>query len=145
MKIDGRCHCGFITYEAEIDPEKIMICHCTDCQTLSGSAFRTVALTALDGFKLLSGILKFYVKTANSGTRRAQTFCPECGTPIYSTTEGDGPKVYSIRVGTARQRRDLTPRLQIWCRSAQPWLDGLGTIQELETQGDLTAAISTGS
>ena len=37
MKIDGRCHCGCITYEAEIDPDKVMICHCTDCQTLSGS------------------------------------------------------------------------------------------------------------
>jgi hypothetical protein len=45
MKIDRRCHCGYITYEAEIDPEKVMICHCTDCQTLSGPAFRTVALT----------------------------------------------------------------------------------------------------
>jgi hypothetical protein len=45
MKIDGRCHCGYITYQAEIDPEKVMICHCTDCQTLSGSAFRTVAFT----------------------------------------------------------------------------------------------------
>jgi len=41
MKIDGRCHCGLITYEKEIDPEKVMICHGTDCQTLTGSAFRT--------------------------------------------------------------------------------------------------------
>jgi hypothetical protein len=55
MKIDGCCHCGYITYEAEIDPEKVMICHCTDCQTLSGSAFRTVALTREGTFKLLSG------------------------------------------------------------------------------------------
>src|SRR5438067_4194486 len=45
MKIDGRCHCGYISYEAEIDPEKVVICHCTDCRTLSGSALRTVALT----------------------------------------------------------------------------------------------------
>ena len=28
MKIDGRCHRGCITYEAEIDPEKVLICHC---------------------------------------------------------------------------------------------------------------------
>ena len=40
MKIDGACHCGYITYVAEIDPDKAGICHCTDCQTLSGSAFR---------------------------------------------------------------------------------------------------------
>ena len=35
MKIDGGCHCGYITYEAEADPANAMICHCTDCQTLS--------------------------------------------------------------------------------------------------------------
>jgi len=35
MRIDGQCHCGLISYEAEIDPEKVMICHCTDCQTLT--------------------------------------------------------------------------------------------------------------
>jgi len=40
MKIDGGCLCGHITYEAEIDPAQVSICHCTDCQTLSGSAFR---------------------------------------------------------------------------------------------------------
>jgi hypothetical protein len=34
MKIDGRCHCGYIAYEAEIDPENVLVCHCTDCQTL---------------------------------------------------------------------------------------------------------------
>ena len=39
MKIDGACHCGFIAYEAEADPEMTGICHCTDRQTLSGSAF----------------------------------------------------------------------------------------------------------
>jgi len=42
MKIDGGCHCGYITYTAEIDPDKVGICHCTDCQTLSGSAFAPV-------------------------------------------------------------------------------------------------------
>jgi len=35
MKIEGRRHCGYITYEADIDPDKILICHCTDCQALS--------------------------------------------------------------------------------------------------------------
>ena len=137
MRIDGRCHCGFITYEAEIDPEKVILCHCTDCQTLSGSAFRTVALTREGGFRLLSGELKTYVKTGNSGSKRPQTFCPECGSPIYSTSEGDGPEIYSIRVGTSRQRDQLVPRAQIWCRSAQPWLAEIAALPKSETQSGL--------
>jgi hypothetical protein len=134
MKIDGRCHCGFITYEAEISPDNVMMCHCTDCQTLSGSAFRTVALTQQGTFKLLSGELQIYVKTAESGARRPQSFCPRCGTPIFSTSEGDGPKVHSLRVGTIRQRNQLVPKLQLWCRSSQHWLGDLDHISMTETQ-----------
>ena len=122
MKIDGGCHCGHITYEAEIDPEMVAICHCTDCQTLSGSAFRTVAPSKEGSFRLLSGELRVYIKIAESGAQRSQAFCPECGTPIYATSVGDGPKVHGIRVGTIRQRDSLAPVRQVWTRSAQQWL-----------------------
>ena len=82
MKVQGGCHCGKISYEAEIDPNTASICHCTDCQTLSGSAFRTTALTREGGLRLLSGELKTYVKVAQSGAKRLQGFCPECGSPV---------------------------------------------------------------
>ena len=100
MKIEGGCHCGHISYEAEIDPEAVWICHCTDCQTGSGSAYRTNVQSRKNTFKLLTGQPKTYIKTtAESGNKRAQGFCPECGTPLYSTTVTD-PQVYGLRVGT---------------------------------------------
>src|SRR4051812_29374803 len=108
MKIDGACHCGYITFEAEADPEKTAIWHCTDCQVSTGSAFRTNIPVPGDAFRLLSGEPAVYVKTADSGNRRAQAFCPKCGSPIYSTTPGDGPKqAYMARVGILRQRHQL--------------------------------------
>ena len=82
MKINGACHCGNITFRAEVDPGSVIICHCTDCQTLSGSAYRTVAPAIEGTFKLLSGEPRIYVKTAESGSRRAQAFGPEGGTPM---------------------------------------------------------------
>lgn len=145
MKIDGRCHCGHISYEAEIDLDKVMICNCTDCQTLSGSAFRTVVFTREDTFKLLSGELKVYVKTGESGTKRPQAFCPECGTPIYSGTLGKGPKVHVIRVGTIRQRDRVIPKLQIWHRSAQRWVNDLASIPMIEKQPVFSRAGDVGS
>jgi hypothetical protein len=134
MKIEGRCHCGYITYEADIDPDNVLICHCTDCQTLSGSPFRAVAYTKADAFKLLSGELRIYVKISESGNKRPQTFCPECGTPIYATAGGDGPKVYSIRVGSIRQPDQIVPNVQVWSRSAQPWVTHIGSMRKFEKQ-----------
>ena len=124
MKVHGTCSCGFITFEAEIDPGKVAICHCTDCQILSGSAFRTVVPAAKAGFRLLAGQPKVYVKTAESGNKRVQAFCEKCGTPIYSSAVDD-PPVYSIRVGTARQRAALLPRLEVFRKSALVWNPGL--------------------
>ncbi len=132
------CHCGNITYEADIDLDKVVICHCTDCQTLSGSAFRTVALSREGTFKLRSGEPKIYLKTAQSGAKRQQSFCPECGTPIFSTSDEPGPKIYGLRVGTIRQRDQLVPQLQAWSRSQQHWLDELGSIRKIDQQSELT-------
>jgi hypothetical protein len=55
MKIDGHCHCGRISFEAEVDPNAVTICHCTDCQTLTGSAFRANVSAAAVHFVLRSG------------------------------------------------------------------------------------------
>jgi len=133
MKVDGTCHCGNIRFEAEIDPAKVVICHCTDCQTLSGSAFRTVAPTVAGTFRLLSGEPKIYLKTADSGNMREQAFCAECGTPIYSGPVGDGDRVLGLRVGVLRQRNQLKPGLRIWHRSSLGWLRDLASIETCET------------
>jgi hypothetical protein len=132
MKIEGGCHCGFITYEAEVDPEKASICHCTDCQQLTGSAFRTSVPAADGNFWLISGEPAIYVKTAESGRQRVQAFCPRCGSPIYATAPGDGPKTYNLRTGTARQRDQLAPKRQIWCRSQQRWLGDIARMRGFE-------------
>jgi len=118
MKISGSCHCGAITYEAEVDPERVTICHCTDCQTLSGSAFRVVV--PANPFRLLSGEPKAYLKSAESGRQRTQAFCANCGTSVYSA-DATNSKQFSIRVGTAREREKLIPKREVWCRSALGW------------------------
>jgi hypothetical protein len=82
MKIDGHCHCGRISFEAEVDPTAITICHCTDCQTLTGTAFRANIRAQAADFVLRSGTPKSYVKTAESGNRRRHAFCGDCGTPV---------------------------------------------------------------
>jgi hypothetical protein len=134
MHVDGKCHCGAIRYEAEIDPRRVGLCHCTDCQTFGSSAFRTAVLVGFDAFTLLSGAPTLYRKIAESGSPRLMAFCSTCGTHIYGTTEGDGPKMYSLRVGTMAQVSELQPVARIWCRSAPPWFDEIAALPQIETQ-----------
>jgi hypothetical protein len=88
----------------------------------------------VDGFRLTSGTPKIYVKIAESGNPRAQAFCPDCGTHIYASPAGDGPKVYNIRTSSVRQRDQIVPQFQGWHRSAQRWLPDLPSIPKVETQ-----------
>jgi hypothetical protein len=134
MKIDGRCHCGFITYEAEVDPDEVWLCHCTDCQAISGSAFRWGVSVPEGAFKFVTGKPKTYVKVTATGATNHQVFCPECASPIYATTIGVEPKVFYLRLGTARQRAELQPKAQYWCRSAQEWATADQPCRRFEAQ-----------
>ena len=134
MNIDGACHCGQIQYRAEIDPEDVLICHCTDCQTLSGSAYRTVAPAKEGSFQLVTGKLKTYEKKADDGSIRIQSFCADCGTPIYSCPPLGTPGMLGIRVGSVTQRDKLIPKNQIWLRSSQPWAHDLSGTPAAEKQ-----------
>ena len=134
MKIDGKCLCGDITYEAEVDPEQSYICNCTDCQTLTGSAFRwSVTVSEVD-FKLLTGTLRKYNKRSESGELLPMVFCPNCGSSIYSIYTIDGSKYFNVRVPTARQSAELPPKSQYWQRSAQKWVSEINQIQGYEAE-----------
>lgn len=133
MRVEGSCHCGKLAYEADIDPDKVGVCHCTDCQVLTGSAFSTFVPVPKEAFRLRSGQPKIYVKTAESGNQRAQAFCADCGTRIYASAVDD-PQMFNLRVGTVANRGELRPKTQLWCRSALPWAMELGAVKQVPKQ-----------
>lgn len=121
ITIDGSCHCGRVRYEAEIDPDRVAICHCTDCQALTGTAFR-VSVSADRQRLRITGEPKVYIKIAENGRRRHQHFCPDCGSPLFTHGDGEDAETWGIRWGGVRQRDQLIPSRQIWRRSAAPWV-----------------------
>jgi len=138
MKISGNCHCGKINYSAEIDPTKVILCHCKDCQIMSGAANRGIVI-AIDGSFKMTGEIKDYIKTsADSGNLRTQAFCPNCGTHIYSSSVGAVPqnatRIYNIRLGTISQCNELKPNAEIWCNSRQSWLKAVDGAKQVPKQ-----------
>jgi hypothetical protein len=78
---------------------------------------------------LVKGAPKVYVKVAESGSRRAQAFCPECGSPLF-TYDVDNPTAYGLRVGVLDERQQLPPTWQKWCESALPWTQNLSELEQ---------------
>ncbi len=126
MKIEGACHCGQISFTAEVDPARVTVCHCTDCQVLSSAPYRAVLPVPVASF-VMKGEPKRYIKVAESGNKRVQAFCPECGTPLFASAV-DNVEVVNIRLGCVKQRAELVPKLQIWTRSAMPWIGDLASV-----------------
>jgi hypothetical protein len=124
MKIEGNCHCGKIGYEAEINPDYVIICHCTDCQTVSGGPYRANVPVKIENFKP-RGEPKTYVKTADGGNKIALSF--------YSSLL-EKPLVFNLRLGAVKQRAQLTPKAQYWCRGAMPWVMDISRIPQAPDQ-----------
>jgi hypothetical protein len=129
MDVQGQCHCGAIRFRAVVDPALVAICHCTDCQQLTGTAYRVSVRVARADFELLQGEPALYIKVGDSGVRRAQAFCGTCGSHLYAYTDGEGePQTYGLRIGSLDQRRLLAPQKQKWCDSALPWASDISAV-----------------
>ena len=134
MKVQGRCHCGAITYEAEVQPGTVNVCHCLDCQMLTGSAFRANISAPAERFRIITGKPRQYVKTADSGARRVHAFCENCGAPVYSCAP-DNPKSYSLRLGALSEKEALgRPHRQIWAKRRLSWVPRLEGVPEIDGQ-----------
>ena len=140
MHVTGACHCGAITFEAEVDEGRVFTCHCTDCQVIASTAFRFGAIVRRETFSM-RGPFKEYAKIGTSGQRRMQVFCPECATGIYSYSPDSAMPYLSLRLGGVHQRAQLTPVHQLWYRSALPWVARLNEIPRCQEQEILASML----
>ena len=130
---DGGCQCGALRYRVEGEPVAVGICHCTQCQKQSGSAFGMSFIVRKEAFRLLSGSPKTFTRTSDSGRPVVCAFCPDCGTRIYHETRWlDG--VVNIKPGTLDDTSFLRPQAQIWTAKKQGWVELPSDIRSFEGQ-----------
>jgi hypothetical protein len=120
-EISGRCLCGRVTYRASAEPLIQGVCHCSDCQHQTGTAFSVIvgiprAALTVEGDTLAS----FTAKGEEHGTDTERRFCSACGSPIVSFVEAV-PDLAFLKVGTFDDASWVSPEIEIWSRSAQPW------------------------
>jgi hypothetical protein len=139
-KLDGHCLCGQVQYTCDSEPIITAICHCTECQRQTGTAYSIVvgverAALAVTGDSLAS------FQTVGDDTQLpvARQFCANCGSPIVSLAEM-APDVAFIKAGTLADASWLEPEIEAWCDSAQPWA---GLDREREDRGCFARGLET--
>ncbi len=130
-ELRGGCQCGGVRYEVMGAPQQLVVCHCTDCQRQSGSAFGMTLVVKEEDFRITEGEVKTYLSTSDAGRAKLGAFCPGCGTRIYHKPEWRKGMV-SVKPGTLDDTGGLMPDIHIWTASKQPWI----TIPEEVEQHD---------
>ena len=119
--ITGRCLCGSVTYRAETEPVIQAVCHCTDCQHQTGTAFSVVVGVARSALTVEGSTLASFTTTGEEhGTDTQRHFCSACGSPIVSFVEAM-PDLAFLKAGTLDDAAWIEPVVEVWSRSAQPW------------------------
>jgi hypothetical protein len=115
----GGCQCGSVRYRIDGAPLNLTVCHCTECQRQSGSAFGMSLAIPVESFHLVSGKLKSFTVICDSGRAKTCSFCDDCGTRIHHQTN---KAALSVKAGTLDDTSVLVPSTNYWTKSKQPWV-----------------------
>ncbi len=69
-KLDGHCGCGSITYSCDAEPVTTAVCHCTECQRQTGTAFSIVVGVPGDALEVRGETLAMVKTVGGGGWRR---------------------------------------------------------------------------
>jgi hypothetical protein len=120
-QLTGRCLCGSVEYRADAEPVVQAVCHCTDCQRQTGTAFSAVVGVPRTALTVEGDTLSSFTTTGEEhGTGTERQFCSACGSPIVSLVEAL-PDLAFLKAGTLDDVSWFEPVAEVWSRSAQPW------------------------
>src|SRR5947207_2286231 len=95
----GTCICGSVRYEIVAEPITLFACHCSDCQTVTGSGFVLALRVPYRGVTVIQGEAKAYERTEADERERIIHRCPHCLTVLWSERP-DSKEYVTIYAGT---------------------------------------------
>ena len=120
---EGGCACGAVRYKLTAPPLIVHVCHCRDCQRLSGSAFALNIWIERRFVEADHARLRSVMLTAGSGKPHEVFRCPDCGTALWSKYHAAPGDTVFVRAGTLDHPETIKPDVNIFTRSKLPWVE----------------------
>ena len=118
--VTGGCLCGYVKYEYSGELGPAAYCHCSDCRRVTGNGFNIGVRLELADFRITQGSPKGFTKYADSGNELTRHFCPECGSPLYTSAPRHANRIY-LKAGTLDDASLVHPVSQSWVQSEVTW------------------------
>jgi hypothetical protein len=115
----GGCACGAIRYEFAGEPAMAGHCQCRDCQKKTGTGHASLMVFRWAEPKV-AGQPKVFEHIADSGATVSDSFCPNCGTPVFRGYASN-PNMLSIYVGSLDDPSRFSPQFVIYASRAHAW------------------------
>ena len=122
-RYQGGCTCGEVRYELLREPMIVHCCHCSWCQSESGSAFAVNGLIEATEVKLLKGKTEIIETPSNSGGGQRITRCSICRIALWSNYSAAKDAVHFVRIGTLDNPQAFPPDIHIFTSTKQPWVN----------------------
>jgi len=119
MEITGGCLCKAVRYSLSAAPIVTRSCWCRVCQYIGAGSGTVNTGFPSDALKV-SGELRDYVMSADSGNVMHRRFCPICGTHLFTASEAR-PRLTFVRAGTLDDPNVAKPAMTIWTAAAPAW------------------------
>ena len=143
--LEGGCVCGEVRYRLTSPPMFVHCCHCTSCQTETGSAFVLNALIESGRVETLKGAAEPVMTPSESGRGQQVWRCPGCRVALWSNYGGAKDAIRFVRIGTLDTPAALPPDIHIYTRSKLPWVrlpDGVPAVDGYYKSAELWPAES---
>lgn len=119
-KISGSCLCGKVSFESNNTFDQFHLCHCIQCQKITGSAHAANLFTSPDNIQWLSGE-EFIKRFDYPGRDFPKAFCTECGCTVPFIS-GSG-KALIVPAGCLDAKPDIDAQDNIFCDEKASWYD----------------------
>ena len=127
----GGCQCGAVRFRVRREALRAYVCHCSQCQKQSASAFG-VSVPVLRGEFEVEGPTSYWSRSTFSGGRTDCHFCTDCGSRVFHA--GSRGQMVTVKGGAFDEVSDLEPQAHLWTSMKLPWTIIPQAVEQYETQ-----------
>ena len=114
------CACTQLRVICSGEPERVVLCHCPECQRRTGSTYGVAAFFPRSQVEA-SGVFRTYRRSADSGFTVNFHFCPECGSTVFWQPERL-PEAVAVAVGSFADPAFPAPSRSVYKERRHPWV-----------------------